>query len=121
MAIKDMEVAAEILRQLGGREFVMMTGAKDFSTINGSELIMTLPRNQSKANRLEITLDNATDTYNMRFYRFSPPKFKASGCVAEKVTEICSYTDVYFDQLRELFTEVTGLDTRMPRIVGINC
>ena len=121
MAVKDIEVAAEILRQLGGREFIMMTGTRDFCTLDGSQLIMTLPRNRSKANRLEIKLDYATDTYNMRFYKFSPPKFTRDKCVAEKVTEICSYSDVYFDQLQELFTEVTGFDTRMPRIVGVNC
>lgn len=121
MTEQSKAVAEEILRQLGGREFIMMTGAKDFCTLDGSELIMRLPRNQSGANRLEIKLDYATDTYDVRFYRFSPPKFKGGECVKEKVTEICKYSDVYCDQLQELFTEVTGFDTRMPRIVGINC
>ncbi len=120
--------AAEvILSQLGGREFVVVTGVKNLCTDNGDNLKMTLPRNQSGANRLEIKLDYATDTYDMRFFKYTAPKLKLSTKtltavqISEKVKDIRSFSGVYCDQLQELFSLVTGLDTRMPRVFGINC
>ena len=127
MAYIANEVAEEILNQLGGREFVTVTGVKSLSTDNGDNLKMTLPKNMSGANRLEITLDYGTDTYCMKFYRYIPPKVKVSPnrqtaeVIPEQVKEIQAYSEIYCDQLQEIFTEVTGFDTRMPRIVGINC
>ncbi len=118
----DKAVATEIIRQLGGNVFIRMTGAKDFIT-DGDNLTMTLPRNNSGANRLEITLDYATDTYNMRFYKYSKPRIslKTGAFIKEKVKEIRAFSEVYCDQLQELFTEVTGFETHMPRIIGLNC
>ena len=119
--------AEEILSQLGGREFIMMTGVKNLCTDDGENLRMTLPKNNSGANRLEIKLDYATDTYNVRFFRYTPSKLKVNArtltadFVPEKVKDIRTFSDVYFDQLQEIFTMVTGFDTRMPRIIGINC
>ena len=123
----DKTVATEILNQLGGGVFIKMTGAKNFCTTNGDNLIMTLPKNMSGANRLEITLDYATDTYNMRFYKYLPPKLKLSAktCsaawVQEKVKEVLAFTGIYCDQLQDIFSQVTGFDTKMPRIIGFNC
>ena len=62
-----MNVPATILEQLGGRRFAVMTGSKDFVG-DGDTLRMSLARNSSGANRLEITL-NGLDLYDMRFYR----------------------------------------------------
>lgn len=117
-----MQVAEEILCQLGGRRFILMTGVKDFHTDDGENLVMTLPRNQSGANRLEIKL-NAMDTYDVEFYRYSPPRLRKKDWtwIESKRKQICKYTDIYCDQLQELFREVTGFETRMPRIIGINC
>ena len=126
MAYIANEVAEEILRQLGGREFVAVTGVKSLSTDNGDNLKMTLPKNMSGANRLEITLDYGTDTYTMRFYKYTPLKVKVSHnrqtaeVIPENVKEIRLFSDVYCDQLQGIFTEVTGFDTRMPRIIGMN-
>ena len=126
MVYTSKEVAEEILRQLGGREFVVMTGVKNLSTDNGDNLTMTLPKNMSGANRLEVTLDYGTDTYCMRFYKYTPQKVKVSynrqtaDVIPEKVKEIQAFSEIYCDQLQEIFTAVTGFDTRMPRIVGIN-
>ncbi len=116
-------VAEEILKQLGGRSFLIMTGAKNLCTTNGDNLIMTLPRNESGANRLEISLDYATDTYNMRFFKYSKPRIniKTGAFIEAKVKEIRSFSDVYCDMLQDIFTDVTGFDTHMPRIIGINC
>ena len=121
------EVAEEILRQLGGREFVAVTGVKNLSTDNGDNLKMTLPKNMSGANWLDITLDYGTDTYRMRFYKYIPPEMKVSherqtaNIISEQVKEIQAFSDIYGDQLQEIFTVVTGFETRMPRIIGINC
>ena len=126
MAYIANEVAEEILNQLGGREFVAVTGVKSLSTDNGDNLKMTLPKNMSGANRLEITLDYGTDTYTMRFYKYTPLKVKVSHnrqtaeVIPENVKEIRLFSDVYCDQLQGIFTEVTGFDTRMPRIIGMN-
>lgn len=118
----DKTVATEILNQLGGKSFIIMTGAKDFGT-NGHDLTMTLPRNQSGANRLKITLDYATDTYTMRFYKYSKPRIslKTGAFISEKEKEIRFFSEVYCDMLQDIFTEVTGYDTQIPRIIGINC
>lgn len=47
-----------------------MTGSKKLLDM-GNGLKMNLARNKTQANRLEITLDRATDTYTMRFYETS--------------------------------------------------
>ena len=49
----DMTVANEILRQLGGREFIRMTGAKSL-TGDASSLSMSIARNASGATRLKV-------------------------------------------------------------------
>ena len=51
----DMTVANEILRQLGGNKFLVMTGANHLIGDTYS-LSMKLPRNMSKANSLTIEL-----------------------------------------------------------------
>ena len=45
----DMRVAEEILRQLGGNRFRVMTGAKNFSGTDNS-LRMRIGRNKTNAN-----------------------------------------------------------------------
>ena len=122
------ETAAIILEQLGGHEFIKVTGVKDIcATDSGDTLRMTLPKNQSGANRLEITLDYATDTYNVRFYKYTPPKLRmntrthSAALLRESIKEVIAFKGIYFDQLQEIFTHVTGYNTRMPRIIGFNC
>ena len=108
-----MSVAQTILDQLGGGRFVAMTGSKNFVS-DGNTLRMHLAKNASKANRLEITL-NGLDLYDMRFYRYTAPRYSTRGgefrVYPEKVTEVKTYNDVYCDQLQELFTDVTGMYT----------
>ena len=114
METRTMTIAETILSQLGGNKFLAMTGAKNLID-TGDGLRMTLPRNMSKANRLEITLDYSADAYNMRFYRYSPAHadHRRMTWVDEKVTEVKAFNGVYFDMLQELFTEVTGFDTHL--------
>lgn len=112
-----MTIAENILVQLGGRKFIACTGCNNFhSSGNQDFLVMNIPRNGSKANRLEIRYNHNNDTYDMRFYRHRNASFNmkrytktGNGWIDAKDTEIQSFNDVYCDQLRELFTEVTGM------------
>lgn len=108
-----MTVANIIYNQLGGNKFVVMTGSKNFLD-DGNTLRMALAKNASKANRLWITLE-ADDTYTMRFFRYTAPRFstKTYTFSDEKITEVRTIKGVYCDMLQELFTEVTGLYTRL--------
>ena len=64
----DNQVAKIILQQIGGRRFVSMTGSHDFINL-GNGLRMSLSRNKTSANRLEIIYDEGADLYDLRFYR----------------------------------------------------
>ena len=110
-----MNIAETILSQLGGQKFIVMTGSKNFThSNNGHTLNMKLARNGSKANHLKITL-NAMDTYDMEFIKVSLPKVnpKTGEFKEGKVVTVQKFTDVYCDQLQEMFTRVTGLYTRL--------
>ena len=71
-------IAKTILEQIGGRRFAAMTGSKDFIDM-GNGLRMSLARNKTSANRLDIIYDGGADLYNMRFYRrtFSKKTFES--------------------------------------------
>ncbi len=103
----DNQVAKIILQQIGGRRFVTMTGSHDFINL-GNGLRMSLSRNKTSANRLEIIYDEGADLYNLRFYRhsFSRKTFEV------KTKDIKTYEGVYCDMLEDIFTDVTGLYTR---------
>lgn len=79
-----------------------MTGSKNFTDL-GNGLLMSLAKNTTSANRLEIIYDEVTDLYNMRFYRKT---------FESKTKDIAKYEGVYFDMLEYIFTEETGLYTR---------
>lgn len=96
----NLQVAETILAQLGGRRFIMMTGAKN---IHGSAdtLNFQLPSRFATGgiNAVRITLAG-DDTYTVKFFKTHGFKCKDMGTVE----------GVYNDQLRRVFTERTGLD-----------
>lgn len=100
-------IANTILQQLGGHGFTVMTGSRNYINL-GNGLQMSLARNKTSANRLKIILDEDTDTYTMYFYRQTLTKYADI-----KVKEIAKYEGVYFDMLQQIFTDVTGLYTRL--------
>ena len=61
-------IAKTILQQIGGKRFATMTGSRNFIDM-GNGLRMSLARNKTSANRLDIIYDGGADLYNMRFYR----------------------------------------------------
>lgn len=97
------QVAETIFEQLGGRRFIVMTGARHF-VADGNVLRFRLPSNFTKdgINAVRITL-NCMDTYDLVF----------SNVNGLDVTEIVTVTDIYADQLRDVFRLETGLDTTL--------
>jgi len=94
------------LEQIGGKRFAVMTGSRDFVDM-GNRLRMSLARNKTSANRLDIIYDAGTDLYNMRFFRktFSKKTFES------KAMDVEVHEGIFFDMLEEVFTQVTGLYT----------
>lgn len=109
---ESQKIARIIHNQLGGTRFDLMTGSYNFVVIdNGIEF--KLRRNQSKANWMEIKL-NGLDLYDIKFLKVRGgnvnKKYEYVPITTETVKEI---NNVYFDQLQELFTQETGLYTRL--------
>ena len=93
-------VPNEILRQLGGNRFVVITGAKDFVGSKIS-LSMTLPHG-AKGNRLKITL-NGNDLYDLKLQNYRNLKLK----------DISLVSDVFVENLLDVFEAMTGLYTTL--------
>lgn len=99
--MESQEVAQEILRQLGGRQFIFATGVKNLVSTPNS-LTMKLPRCNTSAKWLEITATHK-DLYNMVFVKLDK-QFN------RKVVK--EYSDLFYDQLVPIFQEVTNLCTK---------
>lgn len=96
-----MEIARTILEQLGGNQFAMMTGAKNFIAAEKG-LSFKVGRNSKSVSHVRITLD-PDDTYSVEFIRVR----------AGKLTQVAKETGVYCDMLQNIFTEHTGLYTSL--------
>lgn len=106
------KVAEIILYQMGGgKALKLMLGAKDFSSHSDEGLggLSFKFKGSRKTNYVKIIL-TVDDTYTMRFGKIG--KFDYD------VVQIIP--DVYNDSLTEVFRRVTGLETRVPRVKGIN-
>jgi len=99
----NQEIATTIKSQIGGKMFGVMTGAKNFTSIE-SGLQFSLPSRFALQgiNKITITL-NGLDLYDVTFYKQ----------LGVNIKEIKSIDNVYFDQLQEVFTRVTGLNIRL--------
>jgi len=99
--MKKLPVANTILEQLGGRKFVVMTGAKN-PVGSENSLSFRLPKAAKSINAVKITLD-PSDTYSVEFGRVHGGVYR----VIEK------HSDIYCDQLVSLFEQTTKLVTRL--------
>ena len=104
-------IAKEILRQLGGGRFMSMVGGKNafhgnFGGKPGLQVDIGKGA-QGGINRLIVTLDPASDTYNMEFWRIAK-----GGLSTKKVSEA---SGVYADDLQRVFTDRTKFYTSMSR------
>ena len=93
------EVAQEILKQLGGKRFLVMTGSSKL-VADKNLLGMKLARNSSGANYLKIKL-NGLDLYDIEFISIRGASFNVKH----------EFNDIYNDQLVSIFEETTGLYT----------
>lgn len=105
------EVGNEILRQLGGGRFMAMVGGKNamYGMFGGKPgLQVSIGKGaEGGINRVIITLDRATDTYRMEFW-----KIAKGGLSTQKVSEASM---VYADDLQRVFTDRTKFYTSMSR------
>jgi len=95
------DVAQEILNQLGGHKFVVMTGAKNLVKDKNS-LMFKLPRAKDGINYVKITL-NGKDLYDVEFGRIQGVNYKVKK----------EFNDIYNDQLVDIFEKTTGLYTKL--------
>lgn len=95
----SMEIASEILRQMGGNPFLRMVGGV---AANDDGKLRVKFKGCNKTNIVYITL-TPSDDYVMSFYKYSGLNLKL---VEEK-------SGVYADGLQKVFIEITGLDTRL--------
>lgn len=101
----DLTVANTIVAQLGGGRFRLMTGAKDFVG-DKDGVSFRLPKAKDGINIVRVKL-TANDDYTVRFERLR----KVGGLPEFKVVR--EVEGVYADNLQEVFTNHTGLYTRL--------
>ena len=106
-----MSIVNDIYMQLGGNKFLFFTGCHDFYKREDKILGMTIPRNSSKANRLEVIYDAGLDLYTMRFFKHTNARLnkKTWKWTDAKDKDIKIVENVYCDQLREIFEDTTGM------------
>ena len=133
---RNQEIANTILSQFGGNKFVVMTGAKNFVAIENG-IRFNIGRNGSSANMVKVVLD-WDDTYTMQFIKIGKPvnpytimmRYADKGLSEQEFNEVVTaaikkaeknaepkvlkeYQGIYFDQLKELFTDFTKMYTRL--------
>ena len=111
-------VALTILEQLGGKQFLIVTGIKKLVYGTDSKerdyALFLLPRNPSKANRFTVRLE-WDDTYTVEFERVVGPRisYTKGTYTPGHVDTIYKADGIYCDGLEELFRRVTKLETRL--------
>ena len=130
---RNQEIANTIIKQLGGYRFIAMTGAKNIVAIDDG-VRFNIGRNASKANVVRIYL-RFDDTYTMQFVKQGKDineydillKYADRGLSDEAYNKAVTdalekakknaepkilkeYNGLFFDQLREFFTEFTKMN-----------
>lgn len=130
------QIASDIMAQLGGHKFVVMTGARDIVALDRG-VKFRIGRNASKANMIRVTL-TSMDTYIVEFIKrgrelnpvtllakvfrdgMSESEFntayelalqKAKKASEDKVLHTVS--GVYCDTIQQVFTAYTGMNTHL--------
>ncbi len=99
----NMQVAKTILEQMGGNQFIAMTGAHHLA---GSKNTLHFSfKGSRKTNKCKITL-NGVDLYDVEF-------FKLNLRAADPCPLINSYNNIYCDQLQGIFEKATWLYTSL--------
>ena len=98
--------AKTLLKQLGGRKFMMMVGAKGIAR-DKDGLHMKIGRNSKSISHVVIDYNRGKDLYDMKFLRVRMSKGQM------KVKVVKQVKGIYADQLHDTFEKHTGLYTRM--------
>jgi hypothetical protein len=98
---RDPSVSNMILSQLGGNRFSTMVGMK-YATYSSRTLSFQIGSNPKNISGVHIELED-DDTYTMTFFRIK----------RLRVEEVAKIPNVYAEQLREVFTRYTGLETSL--------
>ncbi len=93
----ELYIPTEIMRQLGGRMFIAMTGAKNM-VYDTNSVFMKIGKNSKGVSHFRVTLD-PNDTYTVEFFSYSKMNLKLKS----------SFSGVYCDQLVDIFEGSTGL------------
>jgi len=99
----DMTVPTIILQQLGGNRFKAMTGASSFAgdeTMLSFRLPSRITKHKARGMRIFLQPD---DLYRLELLTMKD----------FEVEVVDSRADVYVENLRETFTDMTGLDTSL--------
>ena len=91
----------QLLQQLGGNKFKMMTGAKNFG-IDGKSLTFSIGRNSKGINFVRIKL-TSMDLYDIQFAQLRMGQVKVKSTAKR----------VYGDQLGKVFKKHTGMNVRL--------
>lgn len=109
------EIMLALYEQLGRHRFVVMTGSKFTGCMENEsgdlEQVIKLSKNKSGADKLIITYEEGKDTYSMRFIK--SPKLNKKTFSFSEAKEVFFSSDIYAEQLQEVFTQVTGLYTHL--------
>ena len=93
----------QLLQQLGGNKFIMMTGAKNLAVDKAKNTLhMKIGRNAKGISHLRIKLTGA-DLYDMEFLQIRAGNIKVKAKVK----------GIYADQLQKMFTKHTGMYTSL--------
>lgn len=100
------EIAQTILQQLGGHHFIAMTGATNLIA-DAHSLGFRLPAHFAKKAIRFIRIDlEPSDTYRVSF-------FAQGKAPTGEIKLVADDEDISVENLRQLFTEVTGLYTHL--------
>ena len=109
------EIMLALYEQLGRHRFVVMTGSKFTGYMENEsgdlEQVIKLSKNKSGADKLIITYEEGKDTYSMRLIK--SPKLNKKTFSFSEAKEVFFLSDIYAEQLQEVFTQVTGLYTHL--------
>ena len=98
-------IAQTILEQLGGRRFTVMTGARSLCSDARAlsfRLSAAMTRHRATGMRIEL---NERDLYDISLFKV----------VKFEVETVDRRNDVHAEDLRSVFTDMTGLDTSLGR------
>lgn len=97
---KNLEIAKEIIKQLGGNKFIMMCGVQNMAY--GESSIQFKIRGSKKVSHVSIKL-NSLDLYDITFHK----------CVKFDCKVVSEVNNIYDDMLQKTFTAETGLYTSL--------